>query len=286
MAIIDFRLRPAIGNNWDIWEMPDGSCDLRNRNEEFNFTFNEKILDRDNDKLLEELDAVGITKAVIPGRGFKGAENKEQFDFADKYPDRFIVFPGIDPRQLEEALDVIDKDVIHGAGQGVVIEPGLEEIFQPLRTDSELYDFDDKRADVIYEKLEKEGIPIMITYSYNGLVYHEPYRHLYNVAAKHPDLKIVVAHGGWPWTRENIAIAWRFPNVYLVPDIYGTRGPGARDYIEAAQTILKDKIIFGSSYPITPITEHVQFIRENWGLDSETEEKVFYKNAARVLGIE
>ncbi len=73
------------------------------------------------------------------------------------------------------------------------------------------------------------------------------------------------------------------PNVYLVPDVYGLRVPGADLYITAAKTTLKDKVIFGTAYPVVPVEEAVRFVDEEWGLDEETKQKIFHDNAAKIL---
>ena len=44
-----------------------------------------------------------------------------------------------------------------------------------------------------------------------------------------------MAHGGWPWTKECIALAMIDKNVYLLPDAYGTIAPGSEDYAKAAK---------------------------------------------------
>ncbi|MCD8026218.1 MAG: amidohydrolase family protein [Clostridiales bacterium] len=128
----------------------------------------------------------------------------------------------------------------------------------------------------------------MLTYSSFALPYLDvlsPQR-LDRVARKFSNLKIIVAHGGWPWVRESISLALVLPNVYLIPDIYGTNGPGAQDYITAANTVLSDKIVYGSSYPILHLEDSVDFVKEKWDLTEENEEKVLYKNAAQILGLE
>ncbi|MEE1248437.1 MAG: amidohydrolase family protein [Lachnospiraceae bacterium] len=278
MAIIDFRVRPPYGTYQNF---------VNNINEEalakYGFEYKGSLKSKSFDDFIKELDATGVEKVVLQGRHGMGlyVENNELFELADKYPERFIVFPFFDPLEGQKALDEIDTLIINGKGKGASLEPGFPEEGKPG------YKFDDAGVYPFYKKLEENNIPILLTYSSFALevLDTDSPRQLDQVAKDFPNLKIVVAHGGWPWTLESIAIAFKRPNIFLSPDIYATRGPGAHNYITAAKTILKDKIIFGSSYPIIPIDQTIELIKNEWGLDEETLKKVLYENAAKILNL-
>jgi hypothetical protein len=278
MSIIDFRVRPPYGTYQNFVNIIDEAA-----LEKYGFAYRGSLKTKSFDDFIQELDDTGVEKVVLQGRHGMGfyVENQELFDLVDKDPERFIAFPFFDPLEGQKALDEIDTLIIHGKGKGAALEPGFPEEGKPG------YKFDDERVYPFYKKLEENNIPILLTYSAFALEFFDvdTPRQLDQVARDFPNLKIVVAHGGWPWVRENIAIALQHNNIFLSPDIYGTRGPGAQDYITAAKTILKDQIVFGSSYPIIPIDQTVEFIRNEWGLDEETLEKVLYKNAAKILNI-
>jgi hypothetical protein len=278
--VIDFRVRPPYERNWDFFKDENGNLTTRYGFDRYGFEYKGSVATEDFDEFLKELDEAGIDKAVIPGRGLRGISNDALIELVEKYPDRFIAFPYVDPLEGQKALDDIDKYVINGKGVGIALEPGFAA--------NETYDIDDERAYPVYEKLEKNNIPLLLTYSSFALDYFDvksPQR-IDKIARKFKNLKIVLGHGGWPWVRESISLALVLPNVYLSPDTYATTGPGAADYIAAAQTVLKDKIVYGSSYPILPLKGNVDFVREHWGLTEETEEKVLYGNAAKLLGLE
>lgn len=274
MSIIDFRVRPPYGTYQNF--VNSISAESLGK---YVFEYKGSLKTKAFDDFIKELDDTGIEKVVLQGRHGMGlyVENQELFDLVDKDPDRFIAFPFFDPLEGQKALDEIDTLIINGKGKGAALEPGLPEAGKLG------YKFDDPRVYPFYKKLEKNDIPILLTYSFLALeeLDTDSPRQLDKVAKDFPNLKIVVAHAGWPWTLESIAIAFRRPNIFLSPDTYATRGPGAQDYITAAKTILKDKIIFGSSYPIIPIDQTVELIKNDWGLDEETLEKVLYKNALR-----
>lgn len=277
-AVIDFRIRPPYGTYQTfVNQIGQGSI------EQLGFDYTGSLKTKAYDDFVAELDRAHVEKAVLQGRhGFMGmyVENRELFDLVERDPERFIAFPFIEAL-APDASQQVDDLVLNGPGAGVALEPGI------ATRDYPAFPFDDKRAYPLYDKLQANRIPILLTYSLPALERLDPDtpRQLDAVALDFPDLVIVVAHGGWPWTLENIGIAWRRPNVYLVPDIYAAGVPGTDDYIHAARTILRDKIVFGSSYPITPIDQYVTRIETSWGLDEETTRNVLYNNAAKILGV-
>jgi len=100
-------------------------------------------------------------------------------------------------------------------------------------------------------------------------------------------MKIVVAHGCWPHVERMLAVAMRCPNVYLVPDcyVYIDCMPFADTYIEAANSFLKYRTIFGSTYPERSLKQTIEgWKKRPW--DPEALELSLYGNAARLLGIE
>ena len=277
MGKIDFRVRPPYKKYTVFFE---GQDSLRTFREGFlGVKEGGSIESKSVDELQDELKRADIELTVLPGRGAFGVSNDELFEYADLYPGKVIVFPYIDPIEGQKALDDIDKYVINGKGKGVALEPGISA--------TETYGIDDGRVQAVYKKLEENNIPLLLTYSHFALPVLDTDlpRQLDAVAKKYPKLNIIVAHAGYPFVQETISTAITRPNVYLIPDVYGLRGPGADQYITAAKTVLKDKIVYASSYPIVPIEETARFVEEEWGLDDETKQKIFHDNAAKILGI-
>jgi hypothetical protein len=73
-----------------------------------------------------------------------------------------------------------------------------------------------------------------------------------SVAAAFPNLTIIEAHPGWPWTDELLAMALHKGNVFI--DLSGW----APKYFPAtlvqyARTLLKDKVLFGTDWPLLTV---------------------------------
>ena len=103
------------------------------------------------------------------------------------------------------------------------------------------------------------------------------------LAADFPNLNIVAAHPGWPWTDEMIAVALHKGNVSW--ELSGWAPKYFPDAVKRElKGRLKDKIMFGSDYPSIP---YDRLFRE-WnelGYSDELREKIFHANAERILGL-
>ena len=276
--VIDFRVRPPFGTYQkfadSITEDYVGAFGLEYAN---------SLESKRYDDFIADLDAAGVVAAVVPGRHVASCDvdNQELFDLVARDPGRFIAFPLIEP-VAEDAADQVERLIVNGPGAGATFEPGL-----PTAT-SQPYALDDARVYPVFETLQSVGAPLLITLSSDMLPVADPdvLRQLDQAARDFPRLPIVVAHAAWGWVLPAIAIAYHRPNVYLAPDVCAALGwPGAAHYHEAARTILRDKIVFESSYPVSELRQMVEQVRGGWGLDEKTADKVLYENAARILGL-
>jgi predicted TIM-barrel fold metal-dependent hydrolase len=103
------------------------------------------------------------------------------------------------------------------------------------------------------------------------------------LAADFPNLKIVMAHPGWPWVEETTAVALHKGNVYWEMSGWAPKYfPGNLKVDMRGR--LQDKIMFGSDYPSMPYAR----ILKEWqelGYSEAVMEKIFHQNAERILGL-
>ena len=103
------------------------------------------------------------------------------------------------------------------------------------------------------------------------------------LAADFPHLTIIAAHIGWPWVDEMTAVALHKGNVFWEVSGYAPQYFPA-SLVRDIRTRLKEKILFGSDYPSIPYS---RLLRE-WdelGYSDDIKERVFCRNAERVLGL-
>jgi predicted TIM-barrel fold metal-dependent hydrolase len=233
------------------------------------------------------MDAAGIGICVLHGEDMESTynrriDNRLIVDLVHRYPTRFRGFAGIDPHKGRKAVKEIDVMVAEGLC-GVMIAPWEHGLFT-----------DDKKYFPIYERCIRHDIPIWIHTSLNfshviPMEYGRPLI-LDRVAVRYGDLKIIAGHAGWPWVTEMVAVLWRHKNVYadisgIRPKYMGMHNTGWEPLIHFGNTILQDKILFATAWPLVMFDTAVNDVR-GLPLKPEVAEKWFYKNAARLLKIE
>lgn len=231
------------------------------------------------DTCIVEMDEAGIAVGVITGRQsgkrLGRVENSAIIDLLKRYPGRFWGMGGVDlddlalaRRQIEEIIDSADLC-------GAVFESGCAD--NPRYTD-------DPALTPLFGACEDAGLPVLLMAGGNAgpdLSYSSPV-HLDRLAARHPRLQIVSAHGSWPWVNEILGVAYRRKNVWVSPDMYIFL-PGGQMYVEAANTYLQDRFLFGTAYPALPFKPAVERFLA-LPLSDAVVPKLLYGNAQRLLG--
>ena len=107
--------------------------------------------------------------------------------------------------------------------------------------------------------------------------------HVDRVARDFPTVKFIVRHAFWPWNLEACGVAKKRPNLYLCPDVYWGM-PGYMDWVDAANTYLSDRLLFGTAFPVAPLKPMVELFRKLPFRDG-VREKVEYLNGAKLLNL-
>lgn len=243
----------------------------------------QSFVDKTVASALEEMERAGITKALVIGRHagppFCNVPNEDVLSFSREYRGRFFAVPAIDATDREVAIDGLEQLLSQPEVKAIHLEPGWAA--RPMYVD-------DTNLYPIYERLANRGMPALISaggtigpdYSYTDPV------HVHRVAKDFPKLKIVLAHAGWPYVMQAIAVAYDCENVCLSPDMYLNIPdmPGVHEYVRAANVFMPDRLIFGTAYPAAPFEESVECFNR-LPFEDGIKEKVLYHNAARVFGI-
>jgi hypothetical protein len=81
-----------------------------------------------------------------------------------------------------------------------------------------------------------------------------PIPYLDHVALDFPELVIVAGHIGYPWTTEMIALATKYPNLYIDTSAYkASRYPA--ELVDYLKRHGRAKVLFGSNHPAWPALE-------------------------------
>lgn len=225
---------------------------------------------------LAEIRDSGITEAVLVGRDTPGltVSNERIHELTSQHPE-LLGLGSVDPQThgIEATLAEIERSIKVLGQKAINIEPGFGT--PALHADDPLYF-------PIYEACRQLGVPVCIMSGPTtpDLDYNDPSA-IGRIARRFPDLAIICYHGFYPRVNEIIGVAFRYTNVYLVPDMY-LFAPGSSAYVEAANSVLQDQFLFATSYPFRAMRQTVDdFIRLGW--KDGVLEKVLYENARGLL---
>jgi uncharacterized protein len=147
---------------------------------------------------------------------------------------------------------------------------------------------DDRRYYPLYAECVDLSIPFCTQVGHAGtLRASEPGRpipYLDQVAVEFPELVIVGGHIGYPWTVEMIALATKYPNLYIDTSAYTVKRYPA-ELVAYLRAHGRRKVLFGSNHPAWPAAQCLQGL-DQLGLDSETLAAFLHGNAERVFSLD
>lgn len=291
--IIDFRIRPPYGAIAEIAVFsPIGTDPVTTPMLDQHGVGWDSRMERSFDRFVEEFDSTQLDRAVVWGRqvGSPPASSGEPFiagsypnqvvaDIVEENPERFLGFGGIDTSDIGHAVETAHE--CHELGfHGVAV---MNPFAYPPRyeNDPDLYPF--------YQVLSDLGLimaPTMSALVGPDMTYNDPV-HLQRIALDFPELTFTIGHAGWPNTLQMIAVAMQCTNVYLCPDVYlGTPNfPGAQAFVDAANSGLATRLLYGSSYPSRPLAQSLETTAALGWASAEIRDGVLGGNAARLLGL-
>jgi uncharacterized protein len=202
--------------------------------------------------------------------------NDEVAGFVARYPDRFIGVASVDLRQPVPAVRELRRAVQELGFRALRVVPWL----WGLPPNHRLY------YPLLAECVEL-GIPFMTQVGHTGPMRTSetgrPIPYLDDVALEFPDLTVIGGHIGYPWTMEMIALATKYPNVYIDTSAYTARRYPIElvDYLRGHG---KRKVLFGTNYPMITPVKALQGLDE-LGLDDDVHDLFLHGNARRLFGL-
>ncbi|GAB6126245.1 amidohydrolase family protein [Humidesulfovibrio idahonensis] len=277
MKVIDFRFRP---NTPDAVEGVLKSKVFGDMGKLFNVA--KHLRGESLEQIIANMDAHNVVHGVITGRDAEttyGLPNGNMgiAAFVKQHPTRFSGIAGLDPHKGMKALDELTRMVTEHGFKGAATDPYLAKI---PANHAKFYP--------IYAKCCELNVPVVITTGPATLVAdavmeHAAPRYIDAVATDFPELKIVISHGCYPWVNEAIMVVHRHKNVYMECAEYEA-APFANGYVEAANTLIGDKLMFASAHPFFDFRDRLA-VSNSLPFTPEVRENVLYKNAARLLGL-
>lgn len=230
-------------------------------------------------------DDAGIGLTVIKGRDvettFGGrVTNEAVADVVAAHPGRFIGFAGVDPNKGMTAIRELEHAVRNLGLKGLNLQCFENKLA-----------VDDRRMYPIYAKCVELDIPVNIHVGVNFSLQSSPDfgrpEMLDRVLCDFPELRVCASPPGWPWVQELLAVAWRHPNLWIGlvairPKLLNVEHSGYGPLMQYGRTILKDRMIVGTAWPMMPMDRVIDEVR-NLPIDSDIADRWLSGNARAFL---
>jgi predicted TIM-barrel fold metal-dependent hydrolase len=207
--------------------------------------------------------------------------NEEIAELAHKNSDVAIPFASIDPARGAGGVREARRLIKDFGVRGFKFHPSVQNFFP-----------NDRAAYPLYEVIAEAKLPALFHTGQTGvgagqrggggirLKYSHP-MHLDDVAVDFPDMPIILAHPSFPWQEEALSVATHKPQVYI--DLSGWSPKYFPPIlVQYANTLLKDKILFGSDYPLLTPERWVEEF-DKLPVKPEVRPLIMKQNAARLL---
>lgn len=275
--IIDMRVRPPYGGMVDT-HMYRNRERTAGKARSHGYEPPKALQDASWEVFLEEFDSSGIDLGIVPGRcagpPYGAVPNDDLAELVRSARGRLAGFCSVDV-DSPGAVAELERATCDLGLIGLAMDPGFAA--RPHLPD-------DAVLLPLLRRCTQLGLPVMITQSgaAGPDVSYCSARGVDRLAAAFPELRIIVAHAGWPSVLDFIGIAYRRPNVWLSPDEYMVNMPGAQHWVEAAQGFLRSRLLFGSSYPFMPFDGALDHYRARFPL-ADMQRDVLGQNAAALV---
>ena len=204
--------------------------------------------------------------------------------------DKFVGACTLNPLECnQDQMDTIEKDVRDGVFRAIKLFLGYEPFYP-----------NQKECDHVYEMAHRNKIPVMFhtgdTWARGAKLKYTHPLNIDDVAVSFPDVKFVVCHLGNPWITDAVEVLSKNKNVYadLSGFFVGKLDQTDKRYTESRikavndgisyDTLILDKLMFGTDYPLTNYDFYINFIKK-LDLNKREFDKIFFENASKLFKV-
>lgn len=241
------------------------------------------------ESVLQEMDYNGIDRSILlpldltTQSGGWIVTNEDVKQIVDLAPGRFIGFASVDPHR-RDAAEVLEYAFRELGLKGLKLNPSKQKFYPQ-----------DDFMKPIYELCLKYNRPILfhagMSWEPDAPAKYSHPLHFEEVAIAYPDLRMCLAHFGWPWVHDTVMLLLKYPNVFT--DTSLLHMDNALDFYKQVfktnmgplwiERNLNDKVMFGTNSPrfkakrLLPALKAMEF-------RPKTLEKILGGNAQVFLG--
>ncbi len=230
------------------------------------------------DDMVRSMDEAGVELAALLAfdcettHGWK-VPNEMVADLVARRPDRFVGFASVDPNKHQLAIEELEHAVRDLGMRGLKLHPPTQHFYP-----------NDRAHYPLWAKAEELGIPVLVHTGHNQsggrMQYGDP-THLDEVALDFPNLRLILAHFGFPWVNQAISVTWIRRNCYL--ELSGWSPKYIPETVwKYAKGIFPDRVLFGTDAPVMTAERWLRDFEEI-ELPEDVKRKILYTNSRRLL---
>ena len=228
--------------------------------------------------------AVVFTVDARTHLGHPALSSAEIAEGAARNNDVLIPFGSVDPNRGAEALELARELIAEHGVRGFKFHPTVQG-----------FDPSDEAHFPLYDLLQDAGVVALFHTGQTGIGAGLPGGRglllglsnpilLDPVAARFPELQIVMAHPSVPWQDEALAVATHKHNTWI--DLSGWSPKYFPDsLVRAANSYLKGRVLFGSDFPLLTPDRWMRDADTAGAFKPEVMPGILKDNAARLLGL-
>jgi predicted TIM-barrel fold metal-dependent hydrolase len=249
------------------------------------------LADRDGSTLKTLMDQCGIQRSVLLIADFGVCHGEAECsleeifsvhrDVLAKYPDRFIVFGGVDPRRGRAGVDLFERSIKSYGFAGLKLYPPCG------------FEMDDEGLYPLYELCSAHGLPVLSHTgpSWESMRTEREYpRSVLRVSEEFPKINFILGHGGARDWRSNVDVAKARKNVFLEVSTFQKSIREERELDDRFRYFfdhIPDQILFGSDWPMfalgSTLQNIIRMVRRPAVLKDDEQEKFLFGNAHNLL---
>jgi predicted TIM-barrel fold metal-dependent hydrolase len=227
--------------------------------------------------------AVVFTVDARTNLGHPALSSSEIAEGAARNNDVLIPFGSVDPNLGADAVEQARRLIGENGVRGFKFHPTVQG-----------FDPSDEAHLPLYAVLEEAGVVALFHTGQTGIGAGMPGGRglllglsnpmlLDSVAARFPELQIIMAHPSVPWQEEALSVATHKRNTWIdlsgwSPKYFPT------ELVRYANSMLKDRVLFGSDFPMLTPDRWMRDV-EQTALKPEVMPGILKDNAARLLGL-
>jgi predicted TIM-barrel fold metal-dependent hydrolase len=223
----------------------------------------------------------GIDDETLSGIRFTA--NDEIAEIVKRWPAQFAGFGSVDPHKGRAAVREVERCASELGFRGLKLHPSVQE-----------FAMNEARYWPLWEKCQELGLVLLVHAGVTAVgkgfpggggvrhAYARPIPYMDDVGAMFPGLRIIMAHPARPWVDEQLEVIVHKPNMFM--DLSGWMPQYFEPLVvQYANTIARDKVLFGSDYPM----DVERWVREfgDLPIKHEARRRIMFDNANELLGL-